>query len=101
MPILKTLDRYILGKFLKTFFFLVLIFTMIAVVIDFSEKIDDFIGEDLTQGEIIFDYYIPYIPYINGVLWSLFALIAVVFVTSRMAYDSEIIAIIGIIIIDI
>ncbi|MDX1941321.1 MAG: LptF/LptG family permease, partial [Saprospiraceae bacterium] len=90
---LKTLDRYILRKFMTTFFFTVLIFTMIAIVIDFSEKIEKFIEEPITQREIIFEYYPNFILFIASLLWPLFTLIAVIFFTSRMATNSEIISI--------
>lgn len=89
----KIIDKYIIRKYLGTFFFTALIFTMIATVIDFSEKVENFIKEPCTKKEILFDYYIHFIPYINGLLWPLFSLIAVVFFTSRMAYQTEIIPI--------
>jgi len=90
---LKKLDRYIIGKFLSTFFFTVLIFVMIAVVIDFSEKVEKFIKEPVTSAEIAFQYYPSFILFITGLLWPLFTLIAVIFFTSRMAANSEIISI--------
>jgi len=90
---LKTLDRYIIGKFLSTFFFTVLIFVMIAVVIDFSEKVEKFIKEPVTTQEIALQYYPSFILWIVGLLWPLFTLIAVIFFTSRMAANSEIISI--------
>lgn len=67
---------------------------MIALVIDFSDRIDKLLGEP-TIKEIIFDYYLNFIPWINGLLWPLFALISVIFFTSRMAKNSEIIAILS------
>jgi len=90
---LKILDRYIIRKFLSTFFFVVLIFTLIALVIDFSEKVEDIIEESITIREVVFDYYANFILFIDGLLWPLFTLIAVIFVTSRLAYNSEIISI--------
>ena len=68
---------------------------MVAVVIDFSEKVEKFLNESVSWKEIIFDYYLNFIPWINGLLWPLFALIAVIFFTSRMAKDSEIISILA------
>ncbi len=91
----KTLDRYIIRKYLTTFFFTAMIFSLIAVVIDFSEKIDDFIEGDIPTGAIFWDYYLNYVPFINGLLWPLYALITTIFFTSRMAYNSEIISMIG------
>ncbi len=92
---IKILDRYIIRKFLSTFFFVVLIFTMIAVVIDFSEKVEDIIEESITIRQVIFDYYANFILFIDGLLWPLFTLIAVIFFTSRLAYNSEIISILN------
>lgn len=92
---LKILDRYIIKKFLSTFFFVVLIFTMISVVIDYSEKVEKFIEEPITRKEILLDYYPSFIIFIDGLLWPLFTLIAVIFFTSRMAYNSEIISILN------
>jgi len=90
---LKTIDWYIIKKFLSTFFFTVLIFTMIGVVIDFSEKIEKFIEEPITMKEILIDYYPNFALYIAGLLWPLFTLIAVIFFTSRLASNSEVISI--------
>ncbi|MEY2950684.1 MAG: LptF/LptG family permease [Saprospiraceae bacterium] len=92
---LKILDRYIIIKMLSTFLFTMLIFTMISVVIDFSEKVRQFIEEPITIKEIILVYYPNFILYINGLLLPLFSLIAVVFFTSRLAFNSEIISILN------
>lgn len=90
---LTILDRYILYKFLRTFFFTVLIFSMIAVVIELSDKIEKFIEEPITKQEIIFQYFPTFILFVASLLWPLFTLIAVIFFTSRMASNSEIISI--------
>lgn len=90
---LKRIDWYIIRKFLSTFFFTVLIFVMISVVIDFSEKVEKFIEEPITLREILLGYYPNFIIFIVGLLWPLFTLIAVIFFTSRMAYNSEIISV--------
>ena len=92
---LKILDKYIIKKYLSTFFFIVIIFTLISIVIDLSEKIEDFIEEDVTIMEILVDYYPNWILWINGLLFPLYALMTVVFFTSRMAYNSEIISILN------
>lgn len=68
---------------------------MISVVIDFSDKVEDFIEEPCTLYEIIFDYYVNFIFFINGMLLPLYAMISVIFFTSRMAYNSEIISILN------
>ena len=87
------IDWYILKKFMSTFFFTVLIFTMITVIIDFSEKVEKFIESDITRSEIIFGYFPNFIIFIYGLLFPLFTLISVVFFTSRMANNSEILSI--------
>lgn len=92
---MKKIDRYIIWKYLSTFFFVALIFSMVSMVIDFSEKVESFIAEPVTLYEILFEYYLTFLLWINGLLWPLFAMIAVIFFTSRMAYNSEIISILG------
>jgi lipopolysaccharide export system permease protein len=67
---LKTIDWYIIKKFLSSFFFTVLIFVLIAVVIDFSEKVEKFIEEPITKKEILLEYYPSFIIWIAGQLWS-------------------------------
>lgn len=91
----KKIDKYIIKKFLSSFFFTMLIFSMISVIIDFSNNVEDFIEEDVTNSEIIFDYYLNWMLWINGLLVPLYALISVIFFTSRMAYNSEIISILN------
>jgi lipopolysaccharide export system permease protein len=92
---MKTLDWYILKKFLVTFFFCVFLFTVIAVVIDVSEKTDDFVKAGLGFKDIVNKYYLGFIPYIDALLFPLFVFIAVIFFTSKMAGRSEIIAILA------
>jgi len=91
---MKKLDKYIFNKYITTFLFVVLIFTMIAVVIDASEKMEKFVEEDCTLGEIGV-YYIGFIPHINSLLLPLYSLISVVFFTSRLANNSEIISVLN------
>jgi len=92
---MKKLDWYILKKFLVTFFFCVFLFTVIAVVIDVSEKTDDFVKAGIGVKEIFNEYYLGFIPYIDALLFPLFVFIAVIFFTSKMAGRSEIIAILA------
>lgn len=92
---LTTLDRYIIGKFLSAFFFTVLIFTMITVIIDFSEKVENFIESPISRSEIWLQYYPTFIFFMYGMLLPLFTLIAVVFFTSRLANNSEILSILN------
>ncbi len=92
---MKKLDRYLIRKYLKSFFFTALLFTLIAIVIDFSEKVNKFFSGNVPTDEILLNYYLTYIPDINAILWPLFALIAVIFFCSRMAKNSEFIAMIS------
>ena len=92
---MKKIDWYILKKFLTTFFFAIFLFTIIAVVVDISEKTDDFVKSRLGVGRIITDYYFGFIPHIVALLFPLFVFIAVIFFTSKMAGKSEIIAILA------
>ncbi|MGH2552162.1 MAG: LptF/LptG family permease, partial [Chitinophagaceae bacterium] len=90
---MRKIDWYILKKFFVTFFFCMLLFTIIAVAVDSSEKTDDFVKANLTTSEIITKYYLGFIPFIWSLLFPLFVFIAVIFFTSRMATRSEVIAI--------
>lgn len=93
---MKLLDRYILKRYLGSFFFIVLLFSMLSVVIDAAEKISRLLAEDgPTLEEVVFDYYLNFIPHINSLLFPLYNLIAVVFFTARLAANSEFIAMIG------
>jgi lipopolysaccharide export system permease protein len=92
---LKKIDWYILNKFLKVFFFSIFLFAVIAVVIDGSEKTDDFVRSGFSAGEIFTHYYIGFIPHIIALLFPLFVFIAVIFFTSKMAGQTEIIAILA------
>src|ERR1700733_15371062 len=92
---MRTIDWYILKKFLVTFIFCLLLFTVIAVAVDSSEKTDDFVKAGLTSSQIISQYYIGFVPFIWSLLFPLFVFIAVIFFTSRMAIRSEIIAILA------
>jgi lipopolysaccharide export system permease protein len=91
---LTTIDFYIIRKFLGTFFFAILLIIFIAVIFDFSEKIDDFLENNAPLSGILFDYYLNFVPYFAVLFSPLFTFIAVIYFTSRMAYNTEIIAII-------
>jgi lipopolysaccharide export system permease protein len=92
---LKLLDNYILKKFLGTFVFTMLVITVIAVVIDTSEKADDFVRSGLSAGQLIMVYYIGFIPFIMSMIYPLMVFIAVIYFNSKMAGKSEIIAILA------
>lgn len=92
---LKKLDIYIIRKFIGTYFYAILLIMGIAVVFDVAEKMDDFVGKAVPLKAIIFDYYLNFIPYFANLFSSLFTFIAVIFFTSKMAYNTEIIAILS------
>lgn len=92
---LTILDIYIIKKFLGTFFFALILIIVVAVVFDFSEKVDDFLEKKAPANAIIFDYYFNFIPHFAVLFSSLFTFISVIFFTSKMAYDTEIIAILA------
>jgi lipopolysaccharide export system permease protein len=93
--LIKTLDLYIIKKFLGTFFFTIALIIGISVIFDFSEKVDDFIESEAPMKAILFDYYMNFIPYFANLFSGLFTFIAVIFFTSKMAYNSEITAILS------
>lgn len=88
---LKKLDRYIIINFLGTFFFLLGAFSLIAIVIDFTEKINDFVDKKAPILAIL-NYFKNFLPYIWALLFPIFIFVAVIFFTSRLANRSEIIA---------
>ncbi len=92
---IKKIDLYIIKKFLGTYFFAIVIIISIAVVFDISEKVEDFIEKQAPLNEIVFDYYMNFIPYFANLFSSLFTFVAVIFFTSKMAYNTEIIAILS------
>ena len=89
------IDRYIIKKFLGTYLFMIALIISISVVFDINEKIDKFMSQNVSLKEIIFDYYINFIPYYTNLFSPLFVFLAVIFFTSKMANNSEIIAILS------
>lgn len=91
----RIIDFYITKKFLGTFFYSIALIISIATVFDISENLDDFLSKDIPSRDIIFDYYLNFIPYFSNLFSPMFTFIAVIYFTSKMAYDSEIIAILS------
>lgn len=87
----KKLDSFILWKFLSTFLFAILILAVIACVIDYSQKVDDLVKNHAPAWETLL-YFLNFIPHITALLFPLFIFISTIFFTSKMAYRSEIIA---------
>lgn len=92
---IKLIDAYIIRKFLGTFFFSLVLILTIAVVFDFAEKIDNFMEKEAPVEAIIFDYYFNFVPYFATLFAPLFVFISVIFFTSKMAVNTEIIAILN------
>jgi lipopolysaccharide export system permease protein len=92
---MKKLDWYIVKKFLGTFFFTLALILLIVIIFDISEKIDDFLDSEVSVKTIITDYYFNFIPYFGNLFSPLFIFISVIFFTSKMANDTEIIAILN------
>jgi lipopolysaccharide export system permease protein len=92
---LKLLDSYILKKFLGTFVFTLLVITTIAVVIDTSEKADDFVKSGMSAWQLVTHYYIGFVPFIMSMIFPLMVFIAVIYFSSKMAGRSEFIAILA------
>lgn len=91
----RKLDVYIVKKFILTFFIALLLIIGIVIIFDISEKIDDFISKEAPLKAIVFDYYVNFVPYFMNMFSPLFVFITVIFFTSKMASDSEIVAILS------
>lgn len=91
----KRIDYYIMGKFLGTFFLSIMLISLIVIVFDISEHIQDFIEEQAPLSAIVFGYYVNFVPYIVNLFSPLFTFVAVIFFTSKMAGNNEIIAILN------
>ena len=91
----KKIDAYIVSKFITTFFIALLLIIGIVIIFDISEKIDNFVAKEAPLKAIVFDYYLNFIPYFMNMFSPLFVFITVIFFTSKMAADSEIVAILS------
>ena len=90
---LKILDKYILKKFIGTFVFSISLILAIFIVFDISEKLQDFIAGHVPLKEIVFDHYLNFLPYYGNLFSPLFTFISVIFFTSKMANNTEFVAI--------
>ena len=94
-PGIKIIDRYIMRKFLGTYVFAIAMIIVVVVIFDAAEKIDDFIELKAPLSKIATQYYLNFIPFFINQFSGLFTFIAVIFFTSKMAYNTEIIAILS------
>ncbi len=91
----RKIDLYIVGKFISTFFVALILIIGIVIIFDISERIDDFVEKEAPLRAIVFDYYLNFVPYFMNMFSPLFVFITVIFFTSKMAADTEIIAILS------
>lgn len=91
---MKKLDWYIIKKFLGTYFFTIVLILSIAVILDYQQKVEHFNNHD-TPFWLICKYYFDFVPYFANLFSALFVFIACIFFTSKLAGDSEIIAILS------
>lgn len=92
IPFLKRIDTYLIGKFLGTYIFSILLIISIGVVFDYNENVDNFTKHNAPWNAIIFQYYVNFIPYYCNLFSSLFVFLSVIYFTSKLADGSEIIA---------
>ncbi|HCT93424.1 MAG: hypothetical protein A2X19_01070 [Bacteroidetes bacterium GWE2_39_28] len=89
---LNILDKYIIKKFIGTYFFAIVIFIGIIIIFDVSEKIDNFVEKGASLEAIVTQYYGNFVPYFMNMFSPLFVFISVIFFTSKLASHSEIVA---------
>lgn len=92
---MKLLDGYILKRFLQTYLFVVFVIVLVVVMIDYTEKVDNFHKTNAPANEILWNYYLNFVPYWANYISPLMVFIATVFLTSRLAARTEIIAILS------
>ena len=90
---LKRIDRYIIKKFLSTFFFMLGLIMLFSVVFDISEKLSEFISNKAPLQEIFFSYYVTFILYYGNTFSSMIIFLSVIWFTGKMAQNTEIIPI--------
>lgn len=92
---MKLIDKYIIRQYLGTFLFILGMVLAICVLVDFVEKIDEFLDKNPPLNEIVFDYYLNFLPFWGNLLTPICIFLAVVFFTSKMAGRTEIIPLLG------
>ncbi len=92
---LKRLDTYIISKFLGTYFVVILLTISIVIVFDYGENIERFTKLGVTIPQILLGYYPYFVPHLANMLSALLVFITVIFFTSKMAGNSEVIAILS------
>ena len=90
---LKIIDRYIIRKFLTTFFFMLGVIMILATVFDLAEKLSEFIENDASLYEVVVEYYFNFIMFYANMFSSMIIFVSVIWFTAKMAQDTEIIPI--------
>ncbi|MEJ6583865.1 MAG: LptF/LptG family permease [Crocinitomicaceae bacterium] len=90
---LKIIDRYIIKKFLSTFFFMLGVIMVLAMVFDLSEKLGEFIDNKASLYDVVFQYYLNFILFYGNMFSSMIIFVSVIWFTAKMAQDTEIIPI--------
>ena len=88
---LSILDRYIIRKFLSTFFFMLGIIMLLAMVFDISEKLSEFISNKAPLSAILIDYYLNFLLFYGNMFSSMIIFISVIWFTAKLAQDTEIV----------
>ena len=90
----KKIDAYIIKRYLMTFFVMLLLFIPIGIMVDVAEKIDKFKENEVPFSEIV-SYYIDFMWYFGNLLFPIFLFLAVIWFTSKLANNTEVIAILS------
>jgi lipopolysaccharide export system permease protein len=93
--VLTIIDKYILKKFITTFIYAIALILVITIVFDISEKLEDFVDNKAPFKEIVLDYYVNFLPFFANMFSPLFVFVSVIFFTSKMASNTEIVAILN------
>ena len=91
---MKKLDFYIIKKYLSTFFVMLLLFIPIGIMVDIAEKVDKFKENEVPLTDIL-NYYVDFTWYFGNLLFPIFLFLSVIWFTSKLANNSEIIAILS------
>ena len=92
LRLVKRVDGYIIGKFIGTYFYSIILIISISIVFDVNENLAKFTANNAPLRAIVFDYYANFVPYFANLFSPLFVFIAVIFFTSELAGNPEIIA---------
>lgn len=92
---IKKLDRYIIRKFLTTYFFMLGVIMLLAMVFDLADKLTEFLDNDASMYDVVTKYYFNFILFYGNMFSSMIVFVSVIWFTSKMAQDTEIIPILN------